>query len=258
MQRKFLPHMATLILAAMLVTACGEGATQTNTGGNNGAGAAPATTAVAGSATTVPPAAAAATAAPAPTTAPTPLPTVLSIGSVYQFVTPEGVHTLGTENAPVTVSFYGDVQCTECGNYVLNIEPQLIEQFVKPGRAKLEYHHFIANGTNSQTAAEAISCAGEQGAFWDLRTALYQNQSQVIVQPDITPILTNILRQFNVDQTRFTACRQERELIGEVLEDTSEAQEKGVTAPGTVIVNGTKLEAPVSFEQIAQAIEAAN
>ena len=47
---------------------------------------------------------------------------------------PQRGNTLGDPNAPVTVQFFGDLQCPYCRRFTLEVLPSLIQSYVRPGK----------------------------------------------------------------------------------------------------------------------------
>ena len=83
---------------------------------------------------------------------------------------------LGNPEAPVTIVEFGDFQCPFCGKFFRESEPQIIERYVKTGKAKLVYRDYAFLGPESEDAAVAAGCAGEQGKFWEFHDYLYNHQ----------------------------------------------------------------------------------
>src|SRR5581483_10344578 len=75
-------------------------------------------------------------------------------------------HTRGDANAPVTIEEWADFQCPACGIFARQTEPQLLATYVAKGQVKIVFHHFAFLGAESNWAAEAAECAGEQGKFF--------------------------------------------------------------------------------------------
>ena len=69
---------------------------------------------------------------------------------------------LGDPNAPVTIDLYSDFRCTGCFAFAMEIEPDVVKNYVATGKAKLVYHDFIVidrgGNTESRDAANA-ACA---------------------------------------------------------------------------------------------------
>src|ERR671910_2941985 len=89
--------------------------------------------------------------------------------------------SLGSPEAPVTISIFNDLQCPECGRYQLEIVPELIEDLVRPGEARLELRHFSIGPRQTTAAAFGATAAGEQGVQWQFAHLVYLNLDQAEV-----------------------------------------------------------------------------
>lgn len=260
MRVKFWSHIGMLVMAGMLLSACnsntGEQAGTTPAAG--GAGQSTAVTATRPPGTAAPNATAASTSPPAPTTPPTPSPTITSYGGVTLGTDAEGRRFLGNQAAPITINHYADYLCRECREYVLTIEPQIIDRYVKSGQVKIIFHPLAALGNLSTRAAEAAACAGEQGRYWEMRYALFQRQTELYTLAEIDPLLNTLAtRLAEVEPQEFTACLEERETVPELLAQTREGREAGAEELPFFEINGQRLNGRVTLQQIEQAIQAA-
>src|SRR5215471_12944280 len=52
---------------------------------------------------------------------------------------PQSGNTIGNPNAPVTLVYYGDLQCPICKEFTLGALKPLIEKYVRTGNMKIEY-----------------------------------------------------------------------------------------------------------------------
>ncbi|MBN1967636.1 MAG: thioredoxin domain-containing protein [Anaerolineae bacterium] len=92
--------------------------------------------------------------------------------------TTDGAPLLGAPNAPVTVVYFVDFACPHCGNYWGTLQT-FITDAVRTGTARLELRILAGlNPTGSPLAAQAALCAGEQGALWEMSSALFQMQAE--------------------------------------------------------------------------------
>lgn len=62
---------------------------------------------------------------------------------------------------------------------MLRTEPTLIEEYVRSGKVRLQFWHILDHANASVQASMAAECAGEQGAFWRMHDALFENQDQL-------------------------------------------------------------------------------
>ena len=85
-------------------------------------------------------------------------------------------HSLGPEDAKITVIEYGRYDCPHCKQALVTLGV-VREQLDYPVR--LIYRHFPIETPRSQSqrAAEAAEAAGNQGKFWEMHVRLLQNQN---------------------------------------------------------------------------------
>ncbi|MCL2419811.1 MAG: DsbA family protein [Conexibacteraceae bacterium] len=110
---------------------------------------------------------------------------------------PQSGDTLGKPSAPVTITEYGDLECSVCdvlatpssfknpeGESGSGWEDQLIDNYVKTGKAKLVYKSLeTASSENPDSGAfqqqqVAAYAAGLQGKAWDYIELMYNEQGQ--------------------------------------------------------------------------------
>jgi protein-disulfide isomerase len=91
---------------------------------------------------------------------------------------PERDGVLGDPAAPVTVTEFVDLQCPVCAVTAAEILPTVIENYVRPGKVKLELRtlHFL--GPDSERAARVAAGAERQGRLWAFTEAFYAAQGQ--------------------------------------------------------------------------------
>ena len=53
---------------------------------------------------------------------------------------PQSGNTLGDPSAPVTLQYFGDLECPICKEFTLGALPSIIQKWVRTGKVKIEYH----------------------------------------------------------------------------------------------------------------------
>lgn len=95
---------------------------------------------------------------------------------------PQHGSVLGYPKAPVTLQFFGDLQCEESRQVMLGALPFLIRRFVRDGQLRIRFRSRETDTKKAggwpefveqQTAALA---AGEQGKLWDFIDVFYRDQ----------------------------------------------------------------------------------
>jgi protein-disulfide isomerase len=83
---------------------------------------------------------------------------------------------LGSPDAPVTLVEYADLQCPYCAEWALNALPVLIDEYVRPGRLRIEFHGMAFIGPESELGLETVLAAGRQDKLWHAVDLLFRNQ----------------------------------------------------------------------------------
>jgi protein-disulfide isomerase len=83
---------------------------------------------------------------------------------------------LGVADAPITVTEYVDLQCPVCAEAAQTVLPDVVNNYVRPGKVKLEARtlHFL--GPDSVRAARVAAGAEQQGKLWPFLEAFYAKQ----------------------------------------------------------------------------------
>jgi protein-disulfide isomerase len=83
---------------------------------------------------------------------------------------------LGQPDAPVVVEEYVDLQCPFCAQYALSELPNLVEQEVRTGRARLRLRIVSILGPDSEKAAAMGAAARQQDRGWQFAEAFFAEQ----------------------------------------------------------------------------------
>ncbi len=158
---------------------------------------------------------------------------------------PDGVtrdgRTLGPATAKVTLDVWEDFQCPACGSFSNQIEPVLISRYVVPGQLKITYHDFAFIGQESQDAASAARCAGQQGKFWEFHDYLFANQNGENQGWFTRDRFVAIAGKIGLDQAAFQACYDGGAQRQAVTAETQSGSTVGVASTPTLILDGRTL-----------------
>lgn len=106
---------------------------------------------------------------------------------------------LGEPDAKATLVEFGDLQCPACRDFAENALPELIEDEVRPGRAKIEFLNWPILGPDSTTAGKAALAASLQGRYWQFIEFFYANQGTEGSGYVTDEFLTDIAEQAGVE-----------------------------------------------------------
>jgi protein-disulfide isomerase len=91
---------------------------------------------------------------------------------------PQKGNTLGKSGAPITIVEYGDLQCPVCANFSNSIMPHVVQDYIRQGKARIQFRNFAFIGDDSNKLALASLAAGLQNKQFDFNELVYANQGQ--------------------------------------------------------------------------------
>lgn len=104
---------------------------------------------------------------------------------------------------------------------------------------------------NAQKAAEAASCANEQGKFWDYHDKLFANQ-RALAPDNLKQYATDL----GLDVDAFASCLDSGKFANDVRADANDGKRVGVTGTPAFFVNGRFLSGAQPFSKFQLAIDA--
>lgn len=168
--------------------------------------------------------------------------------------------SIGDPNAPVKIQIFEDFKCSACQAFTQNIEPAVIDTFVKSGQAYYTFHNypFMDDDSvvkDSDNAANAALCAGEQNRFYDFKKLLYANLNYVVGEFSEKRMIA-FAESLDLDMKTFESCFEERKFSEQIKLDMDLVEQLRISGTPSVFVNGVQV-APgfvPTFEQISEAV----
>ncbi len=159
---------------------------------------------------------------------------------------PQDGNALGAADAPVTLIQYADFQCPHCLRHAVEIEPFLVEAYVRPGLLRIEFRHLPVVGAESTTATRGAVCAGAQDRFWEYANRLFAIQAGADFRRDGgafgEPALTALAGELGLDEGAFAACLADPDTLGAVEADQAAARESGFQGTPSFVLDGAPLQ----------------
>jgi protein-disulfide isomerase len=91
---------------------------------------------------------------------------------------PQEGDRLGSDNAPVTIQVFNDLQCSGCREDYLSTIPALAERYARPGEAKLLWRHYSNSINPEQLGFYGAEAAAEQNYGWQYTYLFFRNQDE--------------------------------------------------------------------------------
>lgn len=157
---------------------------------------------------------------------------------------PEHGDALGDSKAPVTLQFFGDLECKEARLFTLGALPFLVRRWVRSGKLRIEFRslesdtHFAGEFRRQQVAALA---AGLQGKAWYFIELFYHQQKSSFKAYATESYLEGLARQARgLDLTQWNKDRRRKALVRQVARDQRTAAERGLYLPPAFLVGPTR------------------
>jgi protein-disulfide isomerase len=162
----------------------------------------------------------------------------------------QGGSRLGSPNAKVTVTEFGDLQCPICRDFAEGAEQKLISNDVRSGRVKLVYRSLetaTGNGPDPQifpTQQAAALAAGLQNHAWDYILLFYKLQGAENTSYVNDSYLNGLAKLIpGLNYSKWQSDRTSSSLTAQVQTDQQDAASKGYNSTPTILVQGPKGQA---------------
>jgi protein-disulfide isomerase len=181
---------------------------------------------------------------------------------------PESGNALGPPSAPVTLVYFGDLQCPFCGEFSRTALTPLIQRFVRAGKLRIEYRN-LETATHEpevfRTQQTAEMAAGKQNLAWYYLELFYRQQSQEnsgYVSEEFLRTLATQVRGLNT--TSWLAARSNPEFATQITSDAQAANNAGFTGTPSFQIGRTggalkkfeyqSLTDPAAFEKAIESL----
>jgi protein-disulfide isomerase len=161
---------------------------------------------------------------------------------------PQNGNILGSPKAPVTLVYFGDLECPICKDFTLGALPTLIQKYVRTGKLRVEYRN-LETATREpetfRTQQVAALAAGKQNKGWYYIELFYNQQGQEDSEYVTEQYLRTLAEQTpGLNLATWTAARNEPEFANTITSDAQAANNAGFT--GTPSFQIGKTGGPVS------------
>ena len=177
--------------------------------------------------------------------------------SVFSKVQAEEIKRIivGNKDAKITIIAFESLTCSHCANFHKNVYPQLKEEYLDTGLAKIEFRHFPLD-IAAFNASKVSQCKNDGNS--DILESLYANQQKWVKGSSIQEANKNLQKflkseGFSID---FDTCINNKEIEDFVLNDRIDgAKNFKVNATPTIIINDEKFEKTLNYKNLKKALE---
>ncbi len=168
--------------------------------------------------------------------------TVSEVSSLVAGI-PQSANVLGDPNAPLTLQYFGDLECPVCKEFTLTSLPTIVQKWVRTGKLKIEYRSMETATRepevfkNQQVAALA---AGKQNKMWNYIETFYHEQGEEDTGYVTESYLQQLAQQVpGLNLAAWTSDRTNPALTSQVEGDTQTANNEGFTGTPSFLLGKT-------------------
>ncbi len=153
---------------------------------------------------------------------------------------PQSSNTLGRPTAPVTLMWFGDLECPYCKEFALGALPSLIDRWVRGGQLKIEYLS-LETATREPKAFKAQEtaalAAGMQNRMWNFIETFLHEQGEEGSGYVTEGYLRDIARQIpGINETLWIEDRHDPTLVARVAAGMRLARRAGLNSTPAFLI----------------------
>jgi protein-disulfide isomerase len=153
---------------------------------------------------------------------------------------PQRANELGKPTAPVTLQYFGDLECPVCRAFTLSALPAIIQKWVRGGDLKIEYRSMeTATDDPEVFKAQQVAAlaAGKQDKLWNFIETFYHEQGEEHTGYVTEKYIQGIAAQVpGLNLSQWTSDRGDAALASQVASDEQAANAAGIGGtPGFLI-----------------------
>lgn len=156
---------------------------------------------------------------------------------------PQNGNTLGNPSAPVTMQYFGDLECPICREFTTGALKPLIEKYVRTGKMKIEYRNLETATREPETFRTqqiAALAAGKQRKAWDYIELFYHEQGQEGSGYVTEKYLQELAQQVSgLNLATWTSDRNNPQFANTVTSDAQAANGAGFTGTPSFLIGKT-------------------
>lgn len=141
--------------------------------------------------------------------------------------------------------------------HVLQVEPQLVENYVATGQLSLVFSPVVELGAGSLLASKTAECAGQQNplAFWQMHELLFAEQSQLW---NATPeLMVQFATELGLDGNQLQSCLADPAIAAKIDRMFQARNALGIRTRPSFDLNGQIIQGALPYANFAQLLDQA-
>jgi protein-disulfide isomerase len=156
---------------------------------------------------------------------------------------PQSGNALGLPTAPVTLDYFGDLECPFCRDFTLRALPSIVQRWVRSGQLRGEYRALeTATREPDVFVAQQVAAlaAGRQSKAWDFIETFYRDQGEegsgYVTDAFLQSIATRV---GGLDIAQWARDRADPALASQIADDERAAASAGLKGTPSFLIGRT-------------------
>ena len=158
---------------------------------------------------------------------------------------------LGNPTAPVVIEVFASFDCPHCKVFHEQVIPQLVKDYVVPGKAYLVNREFPLGGPYHPYARQAAifaTAAARIGRYAEVSQALFDNQAAWAVNGKVWETVASVLTP--TEQRKVQELAKQPAIQAEVQREYDEGIAAGINGTPTIIVTRGSKRYPIPSQEL--------
>lgn len=168
----------------------------------------------------------------------------------------ESDHTKGNEKAKITLIEYGDFQCPYCGAVHPTIK-EVVPEYEDDVLFVFRHFPITSIHPNALVAHKAAEAAGKQDKFWEMHDKIYETQQAWSSSSKPFEVFEGYAKELKLDMDKFQSDFDATSTLDTINKVKSAGSRAGVESTPTMFLNGKKIDAPRSPEELRKTLDQA-
>jgi len=168
-------------------------------------------------------------------------------------------YLIGSPSAPLEVIEFADFECPSCGQFATLTEPDVRSKLVNTGKIRVRFMDFpLPMHKNTWDASLAAACANDQGKFWQMHDALFQNQDKWNGEETSRPrpIIANLAQGIGLDMAKYNACMDSEAHRAQIQATLLEAERRQVNSTPTFVIGDKLVPGALPYDKFKELVDA--
>jgi protein-disulfide isomerase len=169
-------------------------------------------------------------------------------------------YVLGNPAAPLQVLEFADFECPACGQFATITEPDVRKRLVETGKISIRFLDYpLSIHRNTWPASHAAACANEQGKFWEMHDALFENQDRWNGQATSRPkgVFSELGKAIGLDMAKWESCYDAQKYRLNIAANLKEGEQRLVTQTPSFVIGDKLIPGSLSFDSFKSYVDSA-